>query len=65
MPALRADWRDPLLRSVCALLMLAGAVFTFAAPPTIAAVNRWTGVPNFSAPWSTASSPRSAPPAWC
>ncbi|CAM5629803.1 hypothetical protein SAVIM338S_06002 [Streptomyces avidinii] len=50
LPALRHNWRDPLLRSVCALLTLAGAVFTFAAPPTIEAVNRWTGVPNFSAP---------------
>ncbi|MEV8531902.1 MAB_1171c family putative transporter [Streptomyces sp. NPDC051211] len=50
LPALRHNWRDPLLRSVCALLILAGAVFTFAAPPTIAAVNRWTGIANFSAP---------------
>lgn len=50
LPALRHNWRDPLLRSVCALLTLAGAVFTFAAPPTIEAVNRWTGIPNFSAP---------------
>lgn len=50
LPALRNNWRDPLLRSVCALLTLAGAVFTFAAPPTIEAVNHWTGVPNFSAP---------------
>ncbi|MEU6865248.1 MAB_1171c family putative transporter [Streptomyces sp. NPDC046876] len=50
LPALRHNWRDPLLRSVCSLLILAGSVFTFAAPPTIAAVNRWTGVSNFSAP---------------
>ncbi|MEU3777920.1 MAB_1171c family putative transporter [Streptomyces sp. NPDC032472] len=50
LPALRNNWRDPLLRSVCSLLILAGSVFTFAAPPTIAAVNRWTGVSNFSAP---------------
>ncbi|MBT2470179.1 hypothetical protein J7E97_20440 [Streptomyces sp. ISL-66] len=50
LPALRHNWRDPLLRSVCALLTLAGSVFTFAAPPTIEAVNRWTGIPNFSAP---------------
>ncbi|WP_371675769.1 MAB_1171c family putative transporter [Streptomyces sp. NBC_01276] len=50
LPALRAHWRDPLLRSVCVLLVLATAVFTFAAPPTIEAVNRWTGIPNFSAP---------------
>ncbi|GAA3837729.1 MAB_1171c family putative transporter [Streptomyces phyllanthi] len=49
-PALLRDWRDPLLRSVCALLALAGLVFCFAAPPTIAEVNRVTGVANFSAP---------------
>ncbi|MFI5765451.1 MULTISPECIES: MAB_1171c family putative transporter [unclassified Streptomyces] len=51
LPTLRNNWRDPLLRSVCSLLALAGAVFTFAAPPTIEAVNRWTGVTNFSAPF--------------
>lgn len=49
-PGMRRDWRDPLLRSVCALLVLAASTFFFAAPPTIAAVNRITGVPNFSAP---------------
>ncbi|MEU9799041.1 MAB_1171c family putative transporter [Streptomyces sp. NPDC051000] len=51
LPALRTNWRDPLLRSVCFLLLLAGSVFTFAAPPTIGAVNRWTGITNFSAPF--------------
>jgi hypothetical protein len=50
VPDLIKNWRDPLLRSVCALLVLAGSVFTFAAPPTIEAVNRWSGVTNFSAP---------------
>uniref|UniRef100_UPI0006E395C6 MAB_1171c family putative transporter n=1 Tax=Streptomyces graminilatus TaxID=1464070 RepID=UPI0006E395C6 len=43
-------WRDPLLRSVYALLLLSVLVFFFAAPPTIAWVNRVTGVPNISAP---------------
>ncbi|WP_405824329.1 hypothetical protein OG241_45205 [Streptomyces sp. NBC_01390] len=43
-------WRDPLLRSVYALLLLSVLVFLFAAPPTIARVNRITAVPNFSAP---------------
>lgn len=43
-------WRDPLLRSVYALLLLSVLVFFFAAPPTIAWVNRVTAVPNFSAP---------------
>ncbi|UYQ65658.1 MAB_1171c family putative transporter [Streptomyces peucetius] len=50
IPGMRRDWRDPLLRSVCALLILGASTFFFAAPPTIAEVNRITGVPNFSAP---------------
>ncbi|MEW2165525.1 MAB_1171c family putative transporter [Streptomyces sp. NPDC007084] len=49
-PALLRGRRDPLLRSVGALLTLAGLVFLFAAPPTIAAVNRATGIRNVSAP---------------
>ncbi|TPQ23248.1 MAB_1171c family putative transporter [Streptomyces sporangiiformans] len=49
-PALVRSWRDPLLRSVCALLALAGLVFFFAAPPTISEVNRTTGIANVSAP---------------
>jgi hypothetical protein len=48
-PALLRNWRDPLLRSVCALMTLACLVFFFAAPPTIAEVNRVTGVTNISA----------------
>ncbi|MGR6973987.1 MAB_1171c family putative transporter [Streptomyces cynarae] len=49
-PALARSWRDPLLRSVCALMALAGLVFFFAAPPTIAKVNDLTGITNVSAP---------------
>ncbi|MGI5135067.1 MULTISPECIES: MAB_1171c family putative transporter [unclassified Streptomyces] len=49
-PALSRSWRDPLLRSVCALIALAGLVFFFAAPPTIARVNDVTGITNVSAP---------------
>lgn len=49
-PALLRNWRDPLLRSVYVLLALVGLVFCFAAPPTIAEVNRVTGITNFSAP---------------
>lgn len=49
-PTLIRGWRDPLLRSVGVLLALAGLVFLFAAPPTIAEVNHLTGVPNISAP---------------
>ncbi|MEV5277249.1 MAB_1171c family putative transporter [Streptomyces sp. NPDC052811] len=50
VPSLVRSWRDPLLRAVCALLAMAGLVFFFAAPSTIAEVNRLTGIPNFSAP---------------
>ncbi|AYG79382.1 hypothetical protein DWB77_01495 [Streptomyces hundungensis] len=50
VPSLVRAWRDPLLRAVCALLAMAGLVFFFAAPPTIAEVNRLTGITNFSAP---------------
>ncbi|MFS8202754.1 MAB_1171c family putative transporter [Streptomyces sp. CWNU-52B] len=49
-PSLLRSWRDPLLRSVCALVALTGLVFFFAAPPTIAEVNDLVGVPNVSAP---------------
>ncbi|MGW2935637.1 MAB_1171c family putative transporter [Streptomyces sp. NPDC001156] len=49
-PALIRSWRDPLMRSVCALLALTALVFLFAAPPTIAEVNDFTGVTNISAP---------------
>ncbi|MGW3493437.1 MAB_1171c family putative transporter [Streptomyces sp. NPDC001020] len=49
-PAMIRAWRDPLLRSVCALIVLAGLVFVFAAPPTIAKVNDITGITNVSAP---------------
>ncbi|MGW0705379.1 MAB_1171c family putative transporter [Streptomyces sp. NPDC002643] len=48
-PALLRHWRDPLLRSVCALMALASLSFCFAAPPTIVLVNRVTGITNFSA----------------
>ncbi|QDQ15929.1 MAB_1171c family putative transporter [Streptomyces spectabilis] len=49
-PALIRHRHDPFLRSVCALLVLSAAVFFFAAPPTIAAVNDSIGIVNFSAP---------------
>jgi hypothetical protein len=49
-PSLIRSWRDPLLRSVCALLTLVGLVFFFAAPPSIRAVNDVVGVANVSAP---------------
>ncbi|MER6343912.1 MAB_1171c family putative transporter [Streptomyces sp. NPDC001532] len=51
LPTIIRLWRDPLLRAVGALLLMACAVFVFVAPPTIAWTNRVTGVPNISAPW--------------
>lgn len=51
LPTIIRLWRDPLLRAVGGLLLLACAVFVFCTPSTIAAVNRVTGVTNISAPW--------------
>ncbi|MEU6504996.1 MAB_1171c family putative transporter [Streptomyces sp. NPDC046942] len=51
LPTIIRLWRDPLLRSVGGLLLLACAVFVFCTPSTIHRVNRLTGVPNISAPW--------------
>ncbi|ELS52967.1 DUF6545 domain-containing protein [Streptomyces viridochromogenes] len=51
LPSIIRLWKDPLLRAVGGLLLLACAVFVFVAPSTIARVNRLTGVPNFSGPW--------------
>ncbi|MEU6669572.1 MAB_1171c family putative transporter [Streptomyces sp. NPDC046727] len=51
LPSIIRWWRDPLLRAVGGLLLLACAVFVFCTPSTIARVNRLTGVPNISAPW--------------
>ncbi|MEV6016994.1 MULTISPECIES: MAB_1171c family putative transporter [unclassified Streptomyces] len=48
LPDLRRAWRDPLVRSVCVVIAVGGAGFFFAAPPTIAAVNDISGVPNAS-----------------
>ncbi|WP_327412568.1 MAB_1171c family putative transporter [Streptomyces sp. NBC_01233] len=49
-PTLRRRWDQPPMRAVCALLVMGCLVLILAAPPTIAAVNRFTGVANFSAP---------------
>ncbi|MFE7972902.1 MAB_1171c family putative transporter [Streptomyces shenzhenensis] len=51
LPTIIRLWRDPLLRAVGGLLLLACAVFVFVTPSTIAWTNRVTGVPNISAPW--------------
>ncbi|MES4887626.1 MAB_1171c family putative transporter [Streptomyces sp. NPDC096012] len=50
LPSIIRLWRDPLMRAVGGLLLLACAVFVFCTPSMIARVNRLTGVPNFSAP---------------
>ncbi|MEV7283794.1 MAB_1171c family putative transporter [Streptomyces sp. NPDC093252] len=50
-PTIVRLWREPLLRAVGGLLLLASAVFVFVSPLTIAWVNRVTGVPNIAAPW--------------
>ncbi|MEU9985320.1 MAB_1171c family putative transporter [Streptomyces sp. NPDC007971] len=51
LPTIIRLWRDPLLRAVGGLLLLACGVFVFCTPSTIATVNRLAGVPNISAPW--------------
>jgi len=51
LPTIVRLWRDPLLRAVGGLLLLACAVFMFVAPSTIRWMNRATGVPNIAAPW--------------
>ncbi|MEU3842289.1 MAB_1171c family putative transporter [Streptomyces sp. NPDC028635] len=50
LPTILRLWKDPLLRAVGGLLLLACSVFVFVAPPTIAWTNRVTGVPNIAAP---------------
>ncbi|MFD5528256.1 MAB_1171c family putative transporter [Streptomyces virginiae] len=49
-PKLRRNWDQPLNRTACALLVVGAPITFLASPPTIAAVNRRTGVVNFSAP---------------
>ncbi|MFJ9242736.1 DUF6545 domain-containing protein [Streptomyces sp. NPDC101776] len=51
LPAIIRLWRDPLLRAVGGLLLLACVLFVFVTPSVIGWTNRVTGVPNFSAPW--------------
>ena len=50
LPTIIRLWKDPLLRAVGGLLLLACFVFVFAAPATISWTNRVTGVPNIAAP---------------
>ncbi|KOU36874.1 MAB_1171c family putative transporter [Streptomyces sp. WM6368] len=50
LPTLRRDRDQPLNRTACGLLLVGAPITFLASPPTIAAVNRLTGVVNFSAP---------------
>ncbi|MER7193517.1 MAB_1171c family putative transporter [Streptomyces flaveolus] len=54
-PDLVRHRHDPYLRSLCAVLGLAGLCFLLGAPPTVGAVNRLSGVPNLAAPLTYAS----------
>jgi hypothetical protein len=51
LPAVIRLWREPLLRAVGGLLLLACALFVSVTPSVIGWTNRVTGMPNFSAPW--------------
>ena len=51
LPAVIRLWREPLLRAVGGLLLLACALFVSVTPSVIVWTNRVTGMPNFSAPW--------------
>lgn len=50
VPALLRRRHDTLLRIACLLLFAAGCMMLFAAPASITALNRLTGVTNFAAP---------------
>jgi len=54
-PDLVRHRHDPYLRSLCAVLGLAGLCFLLGAPPTVGAVNRLSGIPNLAAPLTYAS----------
>lgn len=49
LPGLWHDWRDPLKRTLCTVIFLAGFCFALGAPPTVGFVNRAVGVPNAAA----------------
>ncbi|MFD4242721.1 MAB_1171c family putative transporter [Streptomyces sp. NPDC058525] len=50
LPGLIRRRHNPMVRATAGLMFMASAGFAFAAPPTIAVVNRTVGVPNFSGP---------------
>ncbi|MFB7243833.1 hypothetical protein CW362_28415 [Streptomyces populi] len=49
-PSLKATWRDPATLPSSAILLIGSAVCVLSAPPTITAVNAFTGIANFSGP---------------
>ncbi|MFF8483127.1 MAB_1171c family putative transporter [Streptomyces antibioticus] len=49
-PELLRHRHDPSLRTLCAVLGLAGLCFFLGAPPTVGAVNDLSGIPNLAAP---------------
>ncbi|MFF3448647.1 hypothetical protein ACFYXJ_16125 [Streptomyces sp. NPDC002667] len=50
VPSLKETWRDPVIMSSSALLLIGSAVCMLSAPPTITLVNAYTGISNFSGP---------------
>ncbi|MFE1285629.1 hypothetical protein [Streptomyces sp. NPDC058751] len=50
VPSSRATWRDPAVMPSTAILLIGSAVCVLSAPPTITAVNAFTGISNFSGP---------------
>ncbi|MGW1531192.1 hypothetical protein [Streptomyces aureus] len=49
-PSLKRTWRDPATLPSNAILLIGAAVCVLSAPPTISAVNAFTGIANFSGP---------------
>lgn len=49
-PTLRRGWDQPIMRAICTLLVVGSLAVLLGAPPTTMAVNRLTGIVNFSAP---------------
>ncbi len=54
-PDLFRHRHDPYLRTICAVLGLAGLCFFLGSPPTVGAINRVSGVPNLAAPLTYAA----------
>ncbi|WP_432190244.1 MAB_1171c family putative transporter [Streptomyces sp. Tue6028] len=50
VPDLWRHRRDPLKRTLCAVVFLSGACFALGAPPTVALINRVSGITNAAAP---------------